>query len=91
MLAVYAAILSTFAVLWNIWTWRQARRPIDVRVALAAVGASTDSVWCVAITAINRGEHTVTVKGAGLFVQDGSGAKAVMLRALHPVSSSLAL
>jgi hypothetical protein len=68
---IYAAVVATFGLGWQVWTWRQGRRPVVVRPALAAVGFDTGTEWVVTIEVVNHREHAVRVTSAGLLLPDG--------------------
>ena len=82
VVTAYAALVATAALGWQVWTWRQQRRPVKVRVALACVGYPDGPVWTVAVEAINRSDHAVNVRSAGLMMQDGTGREWVIVRPL---------
>jgi hypothetical protein len=78
--AIYAAIVSTVALGWQILKERRARRPqVDVKVALALIAPPGGEVLeTVQIEARNRGDHPIRVTSAGFNVQDDSGNTVVM-------------
>lgn len=69
--AVYAAVVATGGLGWQVWTWRRARRPVRVAVSLAVVGFPHGNEWVVVITVVNLSERAVRVGSAGLLMPDG--------------------
>lgn len=82
VVTAYAALVATAALGWQVWTWRQQRRPVQVRVSLACVGYPEGPVWTVEVEAVNRSDHAVNVRSAGLVMQDGSRREWVIARPL---------
>jgi hypothetical protein len=73
IVAVYAALVATGALAWQIYSWwhrRQSR--VKVTASLGHVGHANGAVEAVIITAINRSEYPVNVQGLGFDMQDGS-------------------
>jgi len=73
--AIYAAVVSTIALGWQIQKERRARRPqVEVKVSYALLGYPSRGPAEVAhIEARNRGDLPVRVNSAGFNLQDGSG------------------
>lgn len=73
--AIYAAVVSTIALGWQIQKERRARRPqVEVKVSYALLGYPSRGPAEVAhIEARNRGNLPVRVNSAGFNLQDGSG------------------
>jgi len=73
--AIYAAVVSTIALGWQIRKERRARRPqVEVKVSYALLGYPSRGPAEVAhIEARNRGDLPVRVNSAGFNLQDGSG------------------
>jgi hypothetical protein len=73
--AIYAAVVSTIALGWQIQKERRARRPqVEVQVSYALLGyPNRDPAEAVEITARNRGDLPVRVNSAGFDLQDRSG------------------
>lgn len=75
-IAGYAAIVSTAALGWQVYSWRDQRRShvaVEARFALAILPDSDPAAKVVAIGVANRSDHPVRVTGAGLDLQDDSG------------------
>jgi hypothetical protein len=72
VLTAYAALVSTAVLCWQMWTWRQQRRPVEVCVKLGCIGYPEGPVWAVSVEASNRSDHAVNVRSAGLVMDDGS-------------------
>ena len=87
-IAIYAAILSTGGLGWQVYTWIRAH---GTRVRVEVTNAFlpfTDHVSYVAmITVTNLGEHAIRVTSAGFDFQDSSGRTVVLANA--PPGSSL--
>jgi hypothetical protein len=80
-IAIYAALVGTGSLGWQIRSAAVARRPgITVKVSNAGHPYPGHMVWHVAVAAVNRGERPVEVTGAGLYLQDGSGGTLVPMR-----------
>lgn len=76
MIAGYAAVVSTAALGWQVYSWRHKRQShvdVDARLALAFLPDSDSPEKVVAVSVANRSDHPVRVTGAGLDLQDGSG------------------
>jgi hypothetical protein len=76
--AIYAAVVGTGSLSWQIvWQVHRARRAdqpqIDVHIRTAVIGIPGGSVSTVVVEAVNRGDRSVGIRGAGLELQDGSG------------------
>ena len=84
-IAVYAAIVATGGLAWNIYSWRAARvSRVEVLVQFAFLPEpGVDVHEGVVITAINRGDRPVRVDGAGLDLQDGSGRTLAVMQPPH--------
>jgi hypothetical protein len=77
--AIYAAVVGTASLEWQIVRARRTDRPgITVTVANAMLGYAGAPVWTVSVKAINLGERPAGVHGAGLDLQDGSGGTFVL-------------
>jgi hypothetical protein len=72
--AIYAAIVSTVALGWQILKERRARRPqVQVTISYALLGyPDREPAEAVEITARNRGDLPVRVTSAGFNLQDDS-------------------
>jgi hypothetical protein len=73
--AIYAAVVSTIALGWQIQKERRARRPqVEVKVSYALLGyPGGDPAEAAHIDARNRSDLPVRVNSAGFNLQDGSG------------------
>jgi hypothetical protein len=82
VVAGYAAVVGTASLVWQIHSSRVAARPgVTAEIKLACVGYPSGAVWTVEVQAINAGgQRPVGVTGAGLCVQDQSGASFVLSR-----------
>jgi hypothetical protein len=87
-IAIYAAVVGTASLGWQIMRSRRADRPgVTVNVENAMIGFTDgNATWTVCVKAINGGEQPVGVNGAGLDLQDGSGRTFVLGR-LQPLDS----
>lgn len=80
-IAIYAAIVSTVALGWQILKERRARRPqVEVTISYALMNIPPrGAVEAVHVEARNRGDHPVRATSAGFKVQDGSGNVAAIV------------
>ena len=70
-LAVYAAIVATASVGWQIYSWWHRRRShVAVEIRYAVASPPEGDLPVVTIGAINHSEHPVRVTGLGLDFQD---------------------
>jgi hypothetical protein len=78
--AIYAAVVSTVALGWQILKERRARRPqVEVKVSYALLGyPSREPAEAAEIEARNRGDHPIRVTSAGFNLQDDSGRTVVI-------------
>lgn len=76
VIAGYAAIVASLSLLWQIYLWRHRRRNhVEVSAQIALMGMTDgSSLQVIAVTATNHSEHPVRVTGAGIDLQDNSGA-----------------
>jgi hypothetical protein len=69
IIAIYAALVGTAAVVWPVWQARKARRP-DVEVALFLTTlrneVSGQGFRCLFLEVRNRGDHAIRVTTAGI-------------------------
>jgi hypothetical protein len=73
-IAVYAAVVSTIAVGWQIRReWRYQRPQVEVKIWMGVLVFPTGGRPGLQIEARNRGDHPIRVASAGYNVQDGSG------------------
>jgi hypothetical protein len=75
-LAIYAAVVATAGLIWQIYSWRHRRRTeVEVSVSLGEVHVPGlwQSAECVMVKAINRSEHPVRWTGAALASQTRRG------------------
>ena len=73
IIAIYAAAIATAGLLWQIYAWwhrTKSHVTVDARIGLTVPQA----VEIITITVKNRSEHPVRVEGAGIDLQDRSGA-----------------
>ena len=73
-IAIYAALVATLAVVWQVYTWRLARRP-DIVVELErrdVPGFMVDLLgpFSIAVTVRNRSHLRVHVEDVGLYATD---------------------
>jgi hypothetical protein len=75
IVAIYAAVLATGSVAWQVYVWRHRRRShVHVEARMAIIGMTDEGTLpAVSVTATNRSDHAVWVAGVGLDLQDGSG------------------
>ena len=81
VLAIYAAVVATGGLAWNLWTWRRARtNVVDIQLRTGYMTMSDGSVGpeIITIHVANRGDRPIRVHGAGLLLQDGSGGQLVI-------------
>jgi hypothetical protein len=80
--AVYAALVGTASLAWQIMRARRADSPgVTVTVANAMIGlADGNAEWTLTVKAVNGGGLPVGISGAGLDLQDGSGRTFAMSR-----------
>lgn len=76
LVAGYAAIVATLSLLWQIYLWQHRRRShVEVSAQIALMGMTDGrSLQVMAISATNNSEHSVRITGAGVDLQDQSGA-----------------
>jgi hypothetical protein len=73
-IAIYAAVVSTVALGWQIQKERRARRPqVEVRAYMGLLSFPTGMRPALQIEARNRSDHPTRVASAGFHVQDNSG------------------
>jgi hypothetical protein len=68
IIAVYAALVATGSLCWQIYTWRHRRQnrvEVSVRLAVAS-SASGQTIQALLVSATNRSEHPLRVSGVGL-------------------------
>ena len=68
VIAVYAALVATGSLCWQVYTWRHRRKnrvEVSVRLAVASP-APGETIQALSVTATNRSEHPVRVSGVGL-------------------------
>jgi hypothetical protein len=71
---VYTAVVATGNVLWQVHSKRRARTPdVEVKLSNAGLAFGPDLVWTSPSKWSTGGDKPVTVKGAGVRLQDGSG------------------
>jgi hypothetical protein len=74
LIAVYAAIVGTAGLVWQVTSWyldRRTRVKVDIEIGvLVPQGHDT-----VTVKAVNQSGHTVQVLNAYLLLQDGSGRR----------------
>ncbi|MGO9960776.1 MAG: hypothetical protein ACLP50_33160 [Solirubrobacteraceae bacterium] len=87
-LAIYAAMVATGGIAWQIYTWRHGRRPhIVVTVEMAYPMTLTGPTPpMIAITAISHTNHPVRATNAGIRADSVPGQTAWGVRP-HPLSS----
>jgi hypothetical protein len=76
IVAIYAAVVATGSVGWQVYAWRHSRATrVEVKAQMALLGMTGGgSIEAISITAINQGENPIVVRGAGIDSQDGSGS-----------------
>jgi hypothetical protein len=63
-IAVYAAIVSTVAILWDIWKWKRAGPNLDIGVSTGMVGINMpeyEGKTLMMVNATNRGDRPTTI------------------------------
>jgi hypothetical protein len=68
---IYAAMVATGGLGWQVWTWRQGRRSVVVSLALRMFVLDSGPKWMVGIRVVNHHDHVVQVTSAGLLLPDG--------------------
>ena len=72
--AIYAALVGTVSLAWQVLRARRSDRPgITVLLSNEMLGARAALVPKVCVKAVNGGERPIGVTAAGLELQDGSG------------------
>lgn len=81
MIAIYAAIVGSGALGWQVFQWSHARRVrLVVTARRAAIGFGPDNIPpVVAISAVNNSDFQVNIAAAGTDMQDGSGGTLNMM------------
>ena len=75
VIAIYAAVVATGSLVWQIFTWRHKQRSrveVSVRIAIAAPAPGVTQ-QAISITAANRSEHAVRVTSVGLDLNRDDG------------------
>jgi hypothetical protein len=81
LVAIYAAVIATAGLGWQIYAWGRTRRTqMNVSINNAVFGLPMGVLGGVTIEATNRSDHEVRVTSAGFDLQDGSGRKVVIVR-----------
>jgi hypothetical protein len=80
-IAAYAAIVSTIAVGWQVFTWRRSHTT-RVRVELSNAFTTPDFRRTISVTAYNDNDHDVRVTSWGFEANDGSGDSALCIQPL---------
>lgn len=82
IVAGYAAIVSTASLVWQVTSWKLARKNrVEVSVAAALIGLTDGGMTdALAINLVNHSDHAVRVTGVGIDLQDGSGRQAHLVR-----------
>jgi hypothetical protein len=80
--AIYAALVSTVALGWQVLKERRARRPqVEVQVLNAMLTyPAREPAWSAQIEARNHGDMPIRVTSAGFNLQDGSGNTVVIIQ-----------
>jgi hypothetical protein len=76
-IAVYAAIVASASLAWQIYVWkhrRQTRVVVSVRLAVAAPSVGV-TIQALSITATNRSDHAIRVTGVGVDLGRGDGVQ----------------
>jgi hypothetical protein len=72
-LALYAALIGTAGLGWQVFTWARAHRTqVSVEAKNAVFGLPQGTVGGITVEAINRSSHTVRVTGIGFNMNDGT-------------------
>jgi hypothetical protein len=75
IIAAYAAIVATAALIWQVYSWWHRRAAhLEVTVRIAVMMPPEGILHVVSIAAINRSEYRVRVRAFGLDFQDGRAA-----------------
>lgn len=70
-LAIYASVVATGGLGWNVYSWRRARtNDVQVSASWVFIGSPSGAEESIAITAVNRGDRPVRVVAAGVVSQD---------------------
>ena len=86
IVAVYAALVATGGLIWQIYVWLQSRKPqVAVEVSLG-LPASPEPEWWIMVKVINRGDYPVNVSSVGFDLQDGSGRSLVLMQQPPPAN-----
>jgi len=86
IVAVYAALVATGGLIWQIYIWLQSRKPqVAVEVSIG-LPASPEPEWWIMVKVINRGDYTVNVNSVGFDLQDGSGRSLVLINQPPPAT-----
>jgi hypothetical protein len=73
IIAIYAALIATASVAWQIYVWRHRQKThveVVVRMALSSPAPGVTQ-YALTVTAINRSEHAVRVTGVGVDLPNG--------------------
>jgi hypothetical protein len=84
---VYAAVIATAALTWQVWIFLQGRRHrVDVGVAYAIMGKPLGPESVVVVSAVNRSDRVARVTSCGLYTQEDPPRQWVAFRP-DPLSS----
>lgn len=84
IIAAYAAVISTVAVAWQIYSWHRTHKT-KVRVRLTNAFMTLPPTRVIAVNASNDNDHAIRVTSWGLEANDGSGRQHVMVQ---PIAGS---
>ena len=80
VIVIYAALVSTAALAWNVYSWIRAHRTqLRVDISNAIMGLPTGTMHVLSVQATNRGQTAAHVTSFGLEANDGSGRQIVFV------------
>lgn len=73
-IAVYAAVVGTAGVSWQVYAWWRRGRPrATLKIEHYSIFSATGEESGLVVVVTNRGDHKINVTAAGLYSQDKSG------------------
>lgn len=80
-IAAYAAVISTVAVAWQIYSWHRMHKT-KIRVQMVNAYMTFPGKRVIAVEARNDNDHAIRVTSWGLETNDGSGQQLVIVQPL---------
>lgn len=81
-IAAYAAVISTVAVAWQIYSWHRTHKT-RVRVDVSDAYMTFPGTHVIAVNASNDNDHAIRITSWGLEANDGTGEQLIIVRPMH--------